>query len=863
MPSFIVNGEVREVFDPSMSSGRTSGQQPDGLRKNHHPGINHVSSSILDQAEDGKKKIGSQNLVSVLNDPTAHRNQTDNIFIKDWGSYFVEQATICPVVQVNEQRLRELKRCASKRSQILARFEEQNRLKAKMRNTSTLAENLEKIPSQFLQPDFDVQKEETLLFILSQNHSHDPGAECDIISPSSVRESQRILSDLLDLVEDHLSNQISARFRDFFQIMNAMDLVMDQVSRTIREVTSVRRKCDLLKRSLIKPCVQTILLTRIRYNTTNLLSRLSLMEVVHQSSYKVNILLSSKDYVRALDLVKRSRQVVQEQLSGIKSCQNLDSELREREKLIDQIMEQDLEKLLTTEWHQPLSHVPDEEYTCANEDLLVSITIGLLRMNKSDRIIDVFREEACAAVITVIKQTLIEALAAEDMDISNRLENHLFDQVKSIELTKWLHTLDKIFRKLSIVMKRIKCVSLIILRTIHHVHGKVWVTQSTVSTNNVAINSVAVNNVATNSVATNSVEVFVHDETSFEECRSSAESSFSSICDFAQARTSGFIERRLAESGDRFSLSDFKIFSSSVGAFAAECDALSGKKNNNLKSVLKTQASKFATRFHEERKKKVNSLLDIEQWKCMTSLPEDFPYIAARLHNGKTTRHENGDMIQRIKPGVSVEGESFVVVNSVVLLVNLIDEYCHTVTELPVLSADLLTRLLDLLNHFNNRTFELIYEQKAKQVAGLKVITSRILANSWRALQLIIKLIPGIKSIFSQVLSSKSHTMVNHFDDVKKRYVENVSKFQDKVLDSSLEVISSNLNKWEARPPVPSVHFMAITQHLTVLDANLEESIPPEQLVQLFTRIDTKFKESLKEHLRRLNIVNDGGPQYG
>lgn len=787
-------------------------------------------------------KVGRQNLVSVLNDPTAQRTQSDHLFVKDWGSYFAEQPTICSIIPLDEQRMKELKACASKRAEILKRFEQQNRLKSKMRDTTTLDENLEKIPSRFLHSDFDVRQRETLLYILGHKQSNLSKAVADI-SPMSVRESQQILSDLLDVVEDHLSNQISARFRDFFQIMSAMDLVMDQVSKTIREVTSVRKKCSLLKHSLIKPCVQTILLTRIRHNASDLVSKLNLMEVVHQSSYKVNILLSSKDYVGALNLVRDSRLIVMEELRGVKCCQNLDLELQERESLIDKVMEQDLNTLLTTEWHQPISLSADEEYSCANEELLVSITVGSLRMNKSDRIIDVFKEEACAAVIPVIKQTLIEALATEDMEIDNRSENHLFDKVKCINLSKWLHTLNKIFRKLSILMKRIKAINLIILRTIHLVHDKVWMDQT----------------------VNYDVDVFINSEESFESCKSSAESAFASICDFAQTRTSGLIDRRLHGSTDRLTHSDFKLFAESVGSFASACEELSRKKNDSLKSVLKTQGNKFASRFHDERKKKLNSLLDIEQWKSMSVLPGDFITLVSRLQSGYVL-NGNGESDTRCKLSCSVvvvDGESFIAVNSVVLLINLVDEYCNAANDLHILAADLLTRLFDLLNLFNQRTLELIYEGKAKQVAGLNVITSRILANSWRALQLVIKLIPGIKGTFLRLIPAKSHSMVNQFDDIATSYGDNVSRLQDKVISSSLDVICNNLCKWEARPPVPSAQLMAITQHLTVLDANLEESIPPEQLVQLFKKIDHNFKATLKQQLKRLKIVNDGGPQYG
>lgn len=792
--------------------------------------------------------MGSQNLTSVLNDPHLPRSQTDCILTNDWGSYFVETAVLVEPVSVTRRQLefmRSFLKSVKKRVKTIHRYSQMMQSSAASRPHTLPNQNIDKIPEMFLRRDFDLGNEETFDSVIrfSSLCPSDGRAE---VTGNGVSDAQRRLSDILDLVEDNLSNQISVRFRDFFHIMNAMDVLMDQVSRTIREVTAVRSKCDQLRYSLVRPSIQNILLTRVRDNMFLYLSKLLLMESMYQSNARISSFLSQKDYITCLQLISSSKQVMDKDLPGVNCFKHLSSELSERVTLIEKFLDEDLNKLLTKEWMQPFDPSSPSAPILTEEEALSNIIGGMIRVQKFN-FIDVFRDEAQAAVTTVIKQTLIQTLAGEDLDVSIRLENHLFRQMKVIEVSKWLTIMSDTLSNVKILLRRISAVNQVILKTLHSAAGKDWSTDSGPS------------------FPSHDVSL---DDDQFQKWSSMTRESLNSLCDVAQSRCSDLIDARLSDSNDRLSFDEFSSFAKSIQSFCAALEFLSSDSSScsKLASVLQLQAEKFASRFHEEKKKKLNSLLDIEQWKSMESVSNSFRLTIRQISEGRMNGNANEcSRNHNEKEGseLMVNGEKFLVVNSVVLLVNEIFEYWTTAADMPILCPDLLIKLIDLLKHFNNRTSKLVLHGDAKQVAKLKSITSRSLINSARALELILLLMPRIKQHFKSILPDDQKRLVTHFTDVSVIYKEHVEKIHHKVISCSSEFISAKLSKWEAKPPVPSPQFVAVTQHLSLLDANLQDSLPAGQLVRIFSGIDQSFKESLREQLQRLNIVNDGGPQHG
>ena len=339
------------------------------------------------------------------------------------------------------------------------------------------------------------------------------------------------------------------------------------------------------------------------------------------------------------------------------------------------------------------------------------------------------------------------------------------------------------------------------------------------------------------------------------------------ICDDAHTCCRELVKQRLSdESLDKLSSNKFVELSKSIESFTSFCEEICGRRSSILKSVLMTQANKFATRFHEERKKKLNAALSVEQWKSVDPVLSDFQDIFDQIIEKKVKFNEikkSKRIETESQKYLQVNGENFVIVLSIRTLVMMIIEYCQCATEILFLSPDLLTRLLDLLQYFNTRTCQLVLYGGATNEAGLKSITARNLFISWRCLHLVLIILPFIEQHFFDILPLKYRSMMKHFNEIRTSYQEHIDSIPEKIISLVKDFMIVSLSKWEAKPPVPSVPFQTISQHLMRLHENIQDTLPINDLSNLFLHIHEVFKDVLRSQLIRLKIANDGGPQHG
>ncbi|CAB1422521.1 unnamed protein product [Pleuronectes platessa] len=175
----------------------------------------------------------------------------------------------------------------------------------------------------------------------------------------------------------------------------------------------------------------------------------------------------------------------------------------------------------------------------------------------------------------------------------------------------------------------------------------------------------------------------------------------------------------------------------------------------------------------------------------------------------------------------------------------------------------MLTRLSDLLKHFNSRSCQLVLGAGALQVVGLKTITTKNLALASRCLQLVVLYIPIIRTHFQTKLQPKQFSVLRHFDHITKDYNDHISEISAKlvaIMDSLFEKV---LSKYEVKAPMPSACFRNVCKQMAKMHEAINELLPEEQSQMLFLRINASIKMHLKKQLSRLGVINDGGPQHG
>ncbi|XP_074845496.1 vacuolar protein sorting-associated protein 54 isoform X1 [Carettochelys insculpta] len=871
------------------------------------------------------------NLPAALNDPRLAKRESD-FFTKTWGLDFVdtEVAPSFYLPQINKENFALYQQEIIQREKIHERCKNIcppkdtfDRTLLHMHDKSRT--DLEQVPKIFMKPDFALEDSLTFNAVLPWSHFNTSGGKGNRDAASS-KLLQEKLSHYLDIVEVNIAHQISLRSEAFFHAMTSQHELQDYLRKTSQAVKILRDKIAQIDKVMCEGSFQVLRLSLTRNNCVKAYNKLKLMATVHQTQPTVQLLLSTSEFVGALDLIATTQEVLQQELQGIHSFRHLGSQLCELEKLIDKMMIAEFSTYARNDLNRPL----EEDCQVLEEERLVSLVFGLLKQRKLN-FFEIYGDEMIVTAKNIIKQCVVSTVSQIE-EIDTEVVVKLADQMRMMNFPQWFDLLKNIFSKFTIFLKRIK-VTLSIIRSVvllvldknqrtreleETSAQKNPVKDNTVDTEvaylthegmfisdafhegdlpSVATDTTCQRNASPNSEASSS------DSVSEPECTtdssSSKEQTSSSVIpggveimitedmkltdlelgklanniqellynasDICHDRSVKFLMAR-AKDGflEKLNSSEFVALSRLMEGFILDTEQICGRKSMSLRGALQSQANRFVNRFHEERKTKLSLLLDNERWK-QADVPAEFQDLVDSVSDGKIILPEKKAATEERKPTdfLIVEGQKYAVVGTVLLLIRIILEYCQCVDNIPSITTDMLTRLSDLLKYFNSRSCQLVLGAGALQVVGLKTITTKNLALSSRCLQLIVHYIPIIRAHFEARLQPKQFSMLRHFDHITKDYHDHIAEISAKLVAIMDSLFDKLLSKYEVKAPVPSACFRNICKQMAKMHEAICDLLPEEQTQMLFLRINASYKLHLKRQLAHLNVVNDGGPQNG
>lgn len=649
---------------------------------------------------------------------------------------------------------------------------------------------------------------------------------------------------------------MSEKSSAFFHAMTSQDTIMENMNSATKNVVKLREKMQLLDEKLVKNAVNIVTLDRKRAHFSIIYDKLKLMATVHQTQPMIQLLLGTQDYVAALDLISTTQEIVAQELIGIHCFKHLPGQLTEMERLIDKMLASDFERYSHIDLSRPLTGDDGDDETVYDEDKLICIVSGLLRQ-KNFSFIETYRDEAIVAIRALIKQLVIEVISTSD---DERCLTGAGEVAQCLTISEWILLLKKATFLLLGLLRRIKRV----LDVMHQV--------SEASAGKNALNG--------DIDETFDMETFLS-ESDHKKVEEKLKDVMNSICNYCSERCANLISSQSLEKHVA-SADEIQNLSEIIRAFGAGCEELSGIQRMPLMAALHAQATKFGNKFHAERKSKMSLLLDNERWK-QVEVPAEYQLMIDRMSNGDFTWSKNDVNTkngQPTKPAqiLFVESESFTLVNSALILIQIINEYCQCASSLPMISAQLSRHLIDLLRTFNSKCCQLVLGAGALRVAGLTTITVANLALVSRSLRLMIWFIPRIKGHFQQIdnrqATNANETVTNNtvptnnfinsgYDTIEKDFLSHIKEIDSKVLTIVTTLVHNLLNTWDARPPVPSQSFRNISRHFIKLHEALSPILPEQQIHQMYRVVHKNFKDKLRELLIKYNIVNNGGPQHG
>ncbi|XP_035408944.1 vacuolar protein sorting-associated protein 54 isoform X1 [Cygnus atratus] len=871
------------------------------------------------------------NLPAALNDPRLAKRESD-FFTKTWGVDFVD-TEVTPsfyLPQITKEHFALYQQEITPREKVHERCK--NICPPKDTFDRTLLHthdksrtDLEQVPKIFMKPDFALEDSLTFNAVLPWSHFSTAGGKGNRDAASS-KLLQEKLSHYLDIVEVNIAHQISLRSEAFFHAMTSQHELQDYLRKTSQAVKLLREKISKIDKVMCEGSLRVLRLSLTRNNCIKAYNKLKLMATVHQTQPTVQLLLSTSEFVGALDLIATTQEVLQQELQGIHSFRHLGSQLCELEKLIDKMMIAEFSTYARNDLNRPL----EDDCQILEEERLVSLVFGLLKQRNLN-FYEIYGDEMIITAKNIIKQCVVNTVSQIE-EIDTEVVVKLADQIRMMNFPQWFDLLKDIFSKFTIFLKRIKAtlntirsVVLLVLdknqrtRDLEDTLQKHSVKDSTVDTEvaylthegmfisdafgeadlpPVAADTTSQRNTSPNSepcssdsvsepecttdsssskeqtsssVTPGGVEMMISDDMKLTELElgrlaNNIQELLYNASDICHDRSVKFLMAR-AKGGflEKLNSNEFVALSRLMEGFILDTEQICGRKSMSLRGALQSQANKFVNRFHEERKTKLSLLLDNERWK-QAEVPAEFQDLVDSVSDGRISLPEKKTTAtEERKPTefLIVEGQKYATVGTVLLLIRIILEYCQCVDNIPSITTDMLTRLSDLLKYFNSRSCQLVLGAGALQVVGLKTITTKNLALSSRCLQLIVHYIPIIRAHFEARLQPKQFSMLRHFDHITKDYHDHIAEISAKLVAIMDSLFDKLLSKYEVKAPVPSACFRNICKQMAKMHEAIYDLLPEEQTQMLFLRINASYKLHLKRQLAHLNVVNDGGPQNG
>ncbi|XP_029986253.1 vacuolar protein sorting-associated protein 54 isoform X2 [Sphaeramia orbicularis] len=872
------------------------------------------------------------NLPAALNDPRLAKRESD-FFTKTWGLDFAETEVMPsfylpsitrehfgPYLQEMAQRERIHERCKT----ICPNKDDVDAVSSITTNHDKSRAELEQVPKIFMKPDFALEDPATFNTVLPWSHFNSAGGKSsrDVASSKLLQEK---LSHYLDVVEVSIARQISLRSEAFFHAMSSQHELQDQLQETQRAVAVLRGRTAAMDRVMCQGPLRALRTTLTRNNCVKLHNKLKLMAAVHQTQPTVQLLLSTSEFVGALELIATTKEVLQQELQGIHSFRHLGSQLCELEKLIDKMMVEDFNMYARSDLNRSLKDEPQ----ILEKERLESLVFGLLRQRKLD-FLDIYSDEMILAAKAIVTQCVADSVLHIE-EIDTEVVTKLADQMRVMTFPQWFELLTNVFDSFLLFLQRIKATLSVIRKVVLEVldsnqknrfleeaagsrspgresspggsllqgeaelayltHEGLFISDALNEAQQAAAAVQDQSSCVSSRIQQGRVEAagsnpepntsseqptggapimsgenMMPSELELNRVVNNTQELLYTASDVSHDRCVKVLTARAKDGSlERLSSAEFVCLSQAVEGFVRDTEELCGRRSVSLRGALQSQGNRFVHRFHEERKTKLSLLLDNERWK-QAEVPAEFQDLVNSIADGKITLPERktpGPDDRKPTEFLLVNGQKYAVVGTVLLLIRIFLEYCQCVNDIPSIATDMLTRLSDLLKHFNSRSCQLVLGAGALQVVGLKTITTKNLALASRCLQLVVHYIPIIRAHFETKLQPKQFSVLRHFDHITKDYNDHIAEISAKlvaIMDSLFEKV---LSKYEVKAPMPSACFRNVCKQMAKMHEAIYELLPEEQTQMLFLRINASFKMHLKRQLARLGVVNDGGPQHG
>lgn len=307
--------------------------------------------------------------------------------------------------------------------------------------------------------------------------------------------------------------------------------------------------------------------------------------------------------------------------------------------------------------------------------------------------------------------------------------------------------------------------------------------------------------------------------------------------------------------------------------FADECEAISGRSGNALKTVVGNQIRDYITRFGDNQRHRLVKVMDSDRWDAK-DFGDTENVLLSRILDASTkdievwvdaskiwlpvgkdqkagpngTSAVNGTGKEKVRSAI-IDEQKYILPESALEMMKSIEEFEFLMANIPNMMQDLASNLLESLKLFNSRSSQLILGAGATRSAGLKNITTKHLALSSQALSFIIALVPYIREFVRR--HSPSSPLMADFDKVKRLYQEHQSGIHEKLVDimssrSATHVTAMKKIDWDASSASPAAvnpYMETLTKETGTLHRVLSKHLPESTVMMIMAPVFNSYRD--------------------
>ncbi|KAG9102897.1 hypothetical protein FRC06_000857 [Ceratobasidium sp. 370] len=293
-----------------------------------------------------------------------------------------------------------------------------------------------------------------------------------------------------------------------------------------------------------------------------------------------------------------------------------------------------------------------------------------------------------------------------------------------------------------------------------------------------------------------------------------------------------------------------------------------------LRGAVNSQAKAYLSAFHSQRISESAKLVEEETWTAIDVSPKFQRLVLVLIEAAVSNPPEILVQASTAAPPsgegasdgpspkyITIEDQPYHVVGATLQAIRLLVDYLSIIANLPLLTIDVMPKIIEFLKAFNSRTCQVVLGAGALRSAGLKNITARHLALASQSLTVMVTLIPYVRETFRRHLSPKQAVMLIEFDKLKRDFQEHQNEIYAKlisIMGDRLAVHCKSLQDidWAVpspKPP-PNNYMEVLVKETATLHKVLTRYLSAHASEFIMSQVFAAINHRLSEEYTKINL---------